>query len=144
MPHKYAPQYIDRLVVADSYEDLVMLSSMVCASRRFKQSSKDYDLPQFAFLFVETLLWFSQAVRSGVSTYYEATPPDRQNAMLAGLAEAAPRDFSYWYEQGMRSWRDDAVFAVDDWMRANDEVANTWMRTLLRRNRDALFELVAV
>jgi len=143
MPHKYAPKYVDGLLATDTYEDLATLSSMICASSRFKQDTCDYDLPPFAFLFVETLLWFAQAIRSGAWTYYEATPSDRQDAMLAGLKELAPPEFSNWYQQGMRSWRDDAVPDLDNWMRANEEVANVWMRTLLRRNRDALFELVS-
>jgi hypothetical protein len=143
MPPKYAPQYVDRLLASEAHEDLATLSSMICSSARFNQEASDYGLPQFAFLFVETLLWFAQAVRSGAWTYYEATPPERLDAMLAALAEAAPKEFSLWYEKGMRSWRDDTVTDVDDWMKSNDEAANAWIRTLLRHNRDAVLELVA-
>jgi hypothetical protein len=70
---KYAVEYIDRLMAEATYLDLVNLSSVICSSGRFKTTLRDHGLPQFAFLFAETLLWFAQANRSGVCTYYEPT-----------------------------------------------------------------------
>jgi hypothetical protein len=144
MPRKYAVDYIDRLLTNATYGDLVDLSSAICSSAQFRATSADYGLPQFAFLFAETLLWFAQATRSGVWTYYEATSRARQDAMAAALREAAPEEFASWYERGMHDWRDETrITAVDFWIEANDQVANEWLRTLARRNREALLELTA-
>src|SRR5262245_11510842 len=107
MPRKYATEYVERLLADDTYESLVQLSSLICSSAQFDTESPDYGLPRFAFLFAETLLWFAQAQRSGVWTYYEATPLKRQDAMANALREAAPEDFASKYERGMRDWQDE-------------------------------------
>lgn len=121
MPRKYATESVDRLLAEATHLDLANLSSIVCSSVQFKPASPDYGLPQFAFLFAENLLWFAQATRSGVWTYYEATPQARQDAMVAALQKDAPAEFSSWYARGMRDWRDMArIAAVDDWIEAND------------------------
>ena len=142
MPRKYATEYIDRLLADPTYDSLAELSSVMCSGEQFDNSLPDFGLPRFAFLFVETLLWFAQAQRSGVWTYYEATTQARQQAMLEALRAAAPEGFVASYEQGMRDWEDESrIDAVDKWMEANDEAAHVWLRTLANTNRDALLEL---
>ena len=144
MPRKFAVEYIDRLLADATYIDLVHLSSVICSSARYQSPSPDYGLPLPAFLFVETLCWFAQSIRSGVSTYYQATPQARQNSMLTALKESAPEEFRSWYEQGMRDWREEAkATAVDDWIEANDQRATDWLLTLARKNRDTLVALTA-
>jgi hypothetical protein len=144
MPRKYSVEYIDRLLTEATYGSLVDLSSAICSSPQFKGTLGNYGLPQFAFLFAETLLWFAQANRSGVGTYYEATSRARQDAMAAALWEAGPEEFASWYERGMHDWSDEnRITAVDTWMMANDEAANEWLRTLVRRNREILLQLTA-
>jgi hypothetical protein len=144
MPRKYATEYIDRLLAEATYDDLAALSAAICSSVRFNATSPDYGLPPFAFLFAETLLWFAQAARSGVWTYYEATSPARQGAMLIALRQAAPPEFALWYERGMHDWRDETrIAAVDDWIEANDDVAHEWLRALVKRSRETLLELTA-
>jgi hypothetical protein len=142
MPRKFALEYIDRLLADATYMDLVHLSSVLCSSARYQSTAPDYGLSPPAFLFIETLSWFAQSTRSGVSTYYEATPPARQNTMLAALEESAPEEFRTWYERGMRDWREEGkITAVDDWIEANDQRANEWLLALARKNRDALVAL---
>jgi hypothetical protein len=144
MARKYATEYIDRLLTEATYEDLAALSAAICSSARFNAASPDYGLPQFAFLFAEILLWVAQAIRSGAWTYYEATSPARQDAMLIALRQAAPPEFALWYERGMHDWREETrIAALDDWIEANDDVAHEWLRTLVRRSCEALFELTA-
>jgi hypothetical protein len=144
MPRKYAAEYIEGLLARANYEDLVNLSSAICGSSQFMATSPDYGLPQSAFLFIETLLWFAQGIRSGIWTFYEATSQTRQDAMAAALREAGPEEFASWYERGMHDWRDETqIGAVDNWIEANDEVANHWLRGLVRRSRETLLELTA-
>src|SRR5438874_6346073 len=107
MARKYAIQYIDGLVDGETYHDLVELSSAMCSSPHYRSTAPDYALPIFAFVFAETLLWFAQAIRSGVWTYYEATPLSRQQAMAAALRAHAPQGFADWYERGMADWQDE-------------------------------------
>ena len=141
MPRKYAIEYIDRLLADTTYDALAELSSVICSGEQFDNSQPAFGLPRFAFLFVETLLWFAQAQRSGVWTYYEATSQARQQAMLEAV-RAAPEGFATWYEQGMRDWKDETrIDAVDKWMEANDDAAHAWLRTLATTNRDALLDL---
>ncbi len=142
MARKYAIQYIDRLLNGETYHDLVEISSAMCSSVQYTLEAPDYGLPPFAFLFVETLLWFAQAIRSGVWTYYEATPASRQRAMAAALRAQAPAGFADWYERGMSDWHDEQrIQAVDNWLKENDNSANAWLRLLARENREALLAI---
>ena len=142
MARQYAVRYIDRLLDGDTYHDLVDLSSAMCSSPQYASQAPDYGLPTFAFLFAETLLWFAQAIRSGVWTYYEATPTPRQRALAAALRAHAPAGFADWYERGMSDWQDEQkIQAVDEWMEANDHAANAWLRRLARENREALLAM---
>lgn len=142
MARKYAVEYIDRLLDGETYHDLVELSSAMCSSPQYASRSPDYGLPTFAFVFAETLLWFAQAIRSGVWTYYEATPVPRQHAMAAALRAQAPQGFADWYERGMTDWQDEQkIGAVDEWIEASDDAANVWLRHLARENREALLDM---
>jgi ABC-type proline/glycine betaine transport system substrate-binding protein len=95
-------------------------------------------------VFVETLNWLSMAIRSGVWTYYEATPQARQDALAAALRQAASAELASRYEQGMRDWRDETrIAAVDRWMKTNEDATDEWLRALLRRSREGLLELAA-
>lgn len=141
-PRKYAIEYIDRLLVGTTYHDLVELSSAILSSPRFTRGAPDYGLPRFAFILSETLLWFAQATRSGVWTYYEATPEARQSAMLAALRADAPKEIAAWYERGMRDWEgEEKTIPIDVWIRANDEAVHEWLRSLTRANRSAVLDL---
>jgi hypothetical protein len=147
MRPKYAPEYIDRLLAKATYQDLVTLSSAMvgCAHSEGtpESASEKYGLPQFAFLFVETIVWCAQAIRSGVWTYYEATPVSRQREMAAALRHAAPEKFALWYERGMRDWRDEGRIAdVDNWIETNETLIHDWLTCFVRRNREALMELI--
>jgi hypothetical protein len=142
MPRKFAVEYIDRLLKGKDYDDLVDLSWAICSSPQFEVALPDYGLPAFAFTFAETLLWLAQSTRSGVFTYYEATPGTRQQAMTASLRALGADDFADWYQRGGRDWQDESkAKAIDDWLEANALVVQTWLRQLANQNRDAVLEL---
>ena len=64
--------------------------------------------------------------------------------MASALRQNAREEFASWYEQGMRDWRDETrIPALDNWIKANDEVANEWLRALVRPNRESLLKLTA-
>jgi hypothetical protein len=94
------------------------------------------------FVFQETLMWLSQTIRSGMWTYYEATPGARQEAMLRALECEAPPDYAATYSLGMETWQDDVKReAVDIWVGCHEEDCNLWLWRLANRHR-AMFERV--
>ena len=142
MARLFSIAYVDRLLNGETYHDLVELSQTMVASPRFNLENLDYGLPAFAFLFVETLTWFAQAIRSRVWTYYESTPAARMQLMRLALSDHAPIGFSDWYTQGMADWQEPTrICAVDRWIRENDDDANRWLRQLARTNRKALLAI---
>jgi hypothetical protein len=144
MPRKYSEPYVDKLLEGTDFGDLVGLSQCLCSSRQFIVSSQNYGLPQSAFVFVETLRWFAQAIRSGVWTYYESTQPLHQTSTRAALKAHAPKDFAVWYSRGMADWEDEEkIPAVDQWMEANESTANEWLRVHANTHRHLVLELTA-
>jgi hypothetical protein len=130
---------IDAVIHGNQYGDLVKLSQALAASPRFSMRAADWGFPLVAFVHLECLCWFAQAIRSGVWIYYEATPLERQNLMLSALETFAPPDFAVHYAQGMRDWEDEEkIDAVDRWIEDNDERANAWLREHAREHRDEL------
>ncbi len=139
---RFSSEYIDKLLTGREYSDLVTLSTIVGSSTMFKNDESDYGLPSEAFLFVELLCWFAQAIRSGVWTYYEATPKERQLAFARVLLEFAPSDFYDWFNRGTKNWKDEEkIKTVDEWIEMNDERCNRWLREFALSNRDLFIEM---
>jgi hypothetical protein len=133
---RYSDRYLDGLFESSTYHDLVVLQGILTTPPHFDSHQPDYGLPSHFFVVVEGVAWFAQACRSGVWTYFEATPPQRQQAMYEALLQFGPEEFAHHYQFGMRHWRDaQEVAPLDSWMKAMDEVANEWMRTILRAHR---------
>src|SRR5436305_2507990 len=117
MMRRFAMSYIDSLLHGNSRCELAELSSIICSSPTFSKTAPDYGLPGPAFVFVETQLWFAQSLRSGVWSYYEATPQSRQEAFSKALRQYAPQSYADWYERGMADWKEEGrIAAVDRWM----------------------------
>src|SRR5579872_2763727 len=109
MNQKFSSRYWDSVFKSRAYEQLVELSSALCGCSAFRVTDADYGLPREAFAFVEGLLWFAQAQRSGVWTYFESTPLPRQSAMLSALETcSAPSGFAEHYALAMREWTTEA------------------------------------
>jgi hypothetical protein len=141
---RYSDKYLDALFDSSEYADLVMLQGILASPPHSNRVAPEYGLPTHFFVVVESLAWFAQATRSGAWTYFEATMPQRQQAMYEALVRFGPRDFAERYQFGMYHWRDSAaIAALDFWIESNDERANEWMRIVLREHRAEYKALVA-
>jgi|UPI000648A44D hypothetical protein len=142
---RVAPAYLDSQFDAAEYDGLAWLSSMICASDAFRPEHPTYGLSQSLFLLVEGLSWFAQAARSGVRTYFEATPVERQQAMLRALEhEAAPDDLLDNYRSGISAWRDPVLTAdLDRWIDRSDEANTRYLWSLARAHRPEIEALIA-
>jgi hypothetical protein len=128
--------YVDGLFSNRDYDGLVWLSSAICGSSAFDLRLPTYGLPRTLFLFVESLAWFAQGLRSGAWTYFEGTPSVRQQEMLAALGDLAPKGFGKQYSAGMRGWADAAQAAVvDKWLQQSDDENNAFLWRLAEQNR---------
>jgi hypothetical protein len=135
--------YVDGLFARRDYDGLVWLSSTLCGTRGFNLQNPTYGLPRAVFLFVESLGWFAQGLRSGVWTYFEATPSARQQEMLAALGDLAPQGFAEQYAAGVRGWTDTTRAAeVDKWLQQNDETNNAFLWQLAEQNRTMIDALL--
>jgi hypothetical protein len=141
MRAKYSPEYIDQLLSGSEYTQLVDLSAVFSSSSRFDRKASDYGLSEVAFVYVETLCWFAQSIRSGTWTYFEATPEARQKLMHAALNAHAPEGFAEAYRRGAENWQSEQeIAAVDEWIEANDSAANQWLWRFARQHRDELLD----
>jgi hypothetical protein len=141
---RYADKYLDELFDSSEYLDLVMLQGILATPPLFNSALPEYGLPTHFFVVVEGLAWFAQSTRSGVSTYFEATLPERQQAMYDALVKCGPKDFAERYQFGMHHWRDSREVApLDFWIKSNDHRASEWMRRVLREHRAEYRALIA-
>jgi hypothetical protein len=134
-----ASAYLDKTFSERDEASLAFLSSLVCGTQAFDQRHAIYGLPPPLFLFVEDLLWFAQAWRSGSWTYFEATPSERQQAMLDALRTDAPKGWSDRYASGMRRWQEvESLRALDAWMMQQDQANSEFLWDHLARHRAIL------
>jgi hypothetical protein len=139
---RYSDQYIDRLLARGDYDAMVELSGILFSSPDRDSRQPEYRLPSPVFVYVETLGWFAQASRSGVWTYYEATPAGRQEAMRQALAAWAPLGYAQRYAFGMHHWTDERQMEeLDRWIRSNEALCNEWLLDHIRRHRGELSPL---
>jgi hypothetical protein len=142
MAAKFTQAYLDALFSAPEFEKLVEIAGYFYGSEEYRRDAPDFGLPQPAFVFQETLTWFSQAIRSGVWTYYEATPRVRQEAMHRALECEAPSGYAATYSLGMETWEDDLKCqGIDEWIAAHENDCNQWLWCLANRYRP-IFERV--
>jgi hypothetical protein len=135
---KFSQGYLDALFASRDYSKLVELSGYL--QEGLNHGDPTYGYPQPVFVFLESLLWFAQAIRSGAWTYYEATPRARQDAMLCALESDAPKGFATHYALGTQNWQDDGkIGIVDVWIENHDEDNNRWLWRLAIEHR-ATFE----
>lgn len=142
---KVAPAYLDSMFGAANDDGLAWLSSMICSADTFRPEHSSYGLSQPIFVLVEGLLWFAQSTRSGVHTYFEATPVERQQVMLNALEqEGAPEGFSTNYRLGTEAWRDPIQATdLDRWIDRNDETNTKFLWSLARAHRSEIESLIA-
>ena len=130
---KFSQAYLDSLFSSRDYCKLVELSGYL--QDGLSRGDPTYGYPQPVFVFLESLIWFAQAIRSGALTYYEATPKARQDAMLDALEREAPRGFATHYSLGMQGWQDERkIEIVDLWIEGHDEENNRWLWRLVNEH----------
>lgn len=136
--------YIDRLLASGKYDALVELQNIFWGWPGLASDHPQYGLPPAVFAFVETLNWFSQAIRSGAWTYFEVTPKERQIAMLEGLQQIAPPEFADQYRHGIEHWRvQEKMRDLDLWISNSESICDQWLFDLLHQNRKELEALYA-
>lgn len=137
---KIAPDYLDSTFHDATYDGLAWLSSSICAAEIFDIDDAGYGLPQPLFVLVEGLSWFALSVRSGVTTYFEATPFERQRMMLHAFEkEGAPDEMKAKYRSGMTSWKEPASAAdLDCWIDQNDGANTLYLWHLARTHRQEI------
>jgi hypothetical protein len=134
--HKFTQPYLDDLFSADDLTKLVDIQCYLAASPAYNSGAATYGHPEPVFAFMEGLLWFSQALRSGVWTYYEATPRFRQDAMVRALERYAPQGFAAYYALGMKDWRDESkIVVVDKWIENHEDDCDRWLWRLANEHR---------
>jgi hypothetical protein len=135
--------YVNGLIATRDDDELDWLSSAVCGCDQFDFQAPMYGLPKALFLFVESVSWFAQGLRSGMWTYFEAKSPMQQQEMLAALRDLAPAGFAEQYAIGMKVRTDAAQIAeVDEWLDQNDERNNAFLWQLLEQNREMIDALL--
>jgi hypothetical protein len=145
MSPKISQAYLDELFSSPDFDKLVELSGYLYAAGGNRGDDPTYGLPRSLFVFVESLTWFSQAERSGVWTYYEATPNTRQDAMLRALECEAPDGFAAHYVLGMGTWRDQTkIDVVDVWLQEHEDDINRWLWRLINQHRNTFERLCAL
>jgi hypothetical protein len=139
-----AAAYLDKMFSERDEAGLAFLSSVICGAQAFDQRHATYGLPSPLFLFVEGLLWFAQSWRSGSWTYFEATPVERQQAMLEELRSHAPTGWADQYAFGMRHWHDtERLGALDTWLERQDKANSEFLWDHLAQHRAVLEGILA-
>lgn len=141
---RYSERYLDALLdSAAPYDSLVELQGLLRLLPDYDESQPARGLPAYFFVVVETLQWFAQGARSGVWTYFEATPPPRQQAMADALQKLGADEWARRYQYGIDQWKDPAaIAALDIWMSAQDDATHQWLRALLHAHRAELKALL--
>ncbi len=141
---RFSDTYIDCLLASGKYDALVELQSIFWCWPGLASDQPRYGLPPTVFTFVETLNWFSQAIRSGAWTYFEVTPNERQMSMFAALQRIGPPKFADQYQFGIEHWRaQEKMRDLDRWISDNESICDQWLFDLLRQNRKELGALYA-
>ena len=141
---KFSQRYLDALFTPSDYGRLAEISSILCGCDSYEPEKPNYGFDTQTFVFVESLLWFAQAQRSGVWTYFEATPTQRKEAMLEALQAIAPKEYPEYYALGMKVWNDEGkIKVVDTWMQNHDEENNRFLWRLATKHRASIERLCA-
>lgn len=130
---RYSQQYIANLIGQHDYEALVDLQRAASGSTLYDTRHPSFGWPCAIFVIFELVTWIAQADRSGVWTYYEATPFARMNCVLATLETLGAVELHQQYAYGRKHWQDeDACDKLDPWIRENEPAIIDWAFEVLK------------
>jgi len=130
---RYSQQYIANLIAQHDYGALVDLQRPASGSKLYDTKHPSFGWPCAIFVIFELATWIAQADRSGVWTYYEATPPMRMNCVLATLEELGAVELHKQYNYGKNHWQDeDACDRLDCWICEHEPAIIAWAFEVLK------------
>lgn len=136
---RYSAQYVAQLVAQQDYGALVDLQGITLGWDRFDPKDLSFGLPQPIFAVFEVLTWLAQADRSGVWTYYEATPVPRQDRVIIALEALQADELRHQYIYGKEHWRiAEAIGQLDNWLSENEQSTIRWAFSVLVAHPDEL------
>ena len=142
MAGRFSAEYIDALLASAEPPLGIDLHAIITSASSFNRAGLNHGLPEALFAYVETLSWEAASFRSGVCTYYEATPENVQQQVLTALKRLAPTDIADTYGKGIFLWRSVQKAAVIDcWLASNADRVKEWAHNLAKAHRDALVEI---
>lgn len=136
---RYSAQYLAQLLTQGDYAALVDLQGIAIGWDGFDASVPCFGLPSPIFAVFEVLTWLAQADRSGVWTYYEATPDARSECTLTALELLQAVELRQRYAFGKAHWQDaEASGQLDSWIRENEPGIIEWAFAVLAEQPDEL------
>lgn len=129
---RYSDQYVAQLLAQHDYGALVDLQGIALGWAGFEAKKPSCGWPQPIFAVLEMLTWLAQADRSGVWTYYEATPIPRQECAIVTLDMLNAAELQHQYIYGKEYWRNaEAVGELDSWISKNEQPIIEWAFAVL-------------
>lgn len=136
---RYSAHYLAQLLRQRDYSALVDLQGIALGWEGFDKEIPAFGWPAPIFVVFELLTWLAQADRSGVWTYYEATPVGRLDCVLATLDRLKAVELHRQYAYGKQHWQDDkASEKLDLWIRENEQTIIDWAFAVLREHPSEL------
>ena len=132
---RYSTSYLAQLLERRDYTALVDLQGVALGWEGFSKDDPSFGWPLPVFVVFELLTWLAVADRSGVWTYYDATPVARLNCVLTALDKLQAVELHRQYGYGKDHWKDEkASEALDHWIRAFEQTLIDWAFAVLRDN----------
>jgi hypothetical protein len=136
---RYSAQYVAQLIAQQDYGALVDLQGIALGWDRFDANDPSFGWPQPIFVVFEILTWLAQGDRSGVWTYYEATPLTRHDRVVVALEALQAAELRRQYVYGKEHWRiAEAIGQLDNWLSENEQSTIRWAFSVLLAHPDEL------
>jgi hypothetical protein len=136
---RYSAQYLAQLLTQHDYGALVDLQGIALGWDGLDANLPYFGWPQPIFVVFEMLTWLAQADRSGVWTYYEATPVARLECALVTLDVLKAVELRHQYAYGKAHWQDaEATTELDNWIRENEQTIIEWAYAVLAEHSTEL------
>lgn len=129
---RYSDQYVAQLLAQHDYDALVDLQGIASGWAGFDAGDSSFGWPRPVFAVFEMLTWLAQADRSGVWTYYEATPIPRQECAIVTLDMLKAAEIRHQYDYGKEHWQNaEAIGELDSWIGKNEQTIIEWAFAVL-------------